>query len=304
QAGSDNNLRAILNYKNQWNSVASPYKTYNFSFDMALKKKKNASGFSTVGVNVFDDKAGDAGMGTFQGNLVYAYHVYLTEFSTLSGGLYGAFAQRQVGTGPLQWGNQFDGMNYNAALPSGEQLNTNSFSYLDFGGGVHWKYSISERYMTGNDQRTFNAGIAIFHVNKPKYSFFGTGERLNMKEVVYGNALIGVSNTNLSVVPGFFFSKQGVANELYLGSLLRYQLKENSKITGFIKGSSISGGLYYRNRDAIIADIMYEFSQYAIGVSYDINISGLKTASNGNGGFEVSLRFVNPNPFLYSKSRY
>src|SRR5271157_4268089 len=78
QAGSDNNLRAILNYKNQWNSVASPYKTYNFSFDMSLKKKKRGTTFSTVGLNVYDDNSGDAGMKTFQANLVYAYHVYLS----------------------------------------------------------------------------------------------------------------------------------------------------------------------------------------------------------------------------------
>jgi len=86
--------------------------------------------------------------------------------------------------------------------------------------------------------------------------------------------------------------------------LFRYQLKESAKITGFVKGSSISAGAYYRNQDAIIATILYEVSQYSVGVSYDVNLSGLRTASNGNGGFEISLRYVSPNPFLYSKSRY
>jgi type IX secretion system PorP/SprF family membrane protein len=304
QAGSDNEIRAILNYKNQWNTIASPYKTFNFSYDMSLKKKKKGTGFSSVGINIFDDKAGNAGMGTFQANLVYAYHVYLSENSTLAGGLYGAFGQRQVNFSDLQWGSQYDGMNYNSALPSGEQPASNSFSYMDFGGGVHWKYSRNERYMTGNDQRTFNAGISVFHVNTPKYSFYDTGERLSMKEVVYGNALIGIGNSNLSIVPGVLFSKQGAENELELGSLFRYQLKESAKITGFVKGSSISVGAYYRNKDAIIATILYEVSQYSVGISYDVNLSGLKTASNGNGGFEISLRYVSPNPFLYSKSRY
>jgi len=304
QAGSQTNLRAILNYKNQWSSVADPYRTYNFSFDLSLKKKKNVTGFSALGINLFSDKAGDASMGTFQGSLVYAYHVYLSDKSTLGGGLYGAFGQRSVNFGQLQWGSQYDGMSYNANLPSGELTGSDKFTYLDLGGGVHWKWSKNERYMTGNDQRTFNAGVAIFHLNSPKYSFYDTGEKLHMKEVIYGNALIGISNTNFSVVPGFFYCKQGKANELFFGTMFRFQLKESAKITGFVKGSSISAGVFYRNKDAIVTSLMYEFAQYAVGMSYDVNLSGLKTASSGLGGLEISLRFVSPNPFLYSKSRY
>jgi type IX secretion system PorP/SprF family membrane protein len=304
QTGAQNNIRAIMNYKNQWSSVADPYTTINFSYDMSLNKKKHVSGYSALGLNLYSDKAGNAGMGTFQGSLFYAYHVNLSEKSTLGGGVYGAFGQRSVNFTDLQWGSQYDGMAYNVGLPSGELGGSESFSYLDFGGGVHWKYSKNERYMTGNDQVTFNAGIGVLHLNSPKYSFYDSGEKLHMKEVIYANALIGVSNTNFSVVPGFFFSKQGKANELFLGSLFRFQFKESSKITGFVKGSSISTGIYYRNRDAIVACLLYEFSQYSVGMSYDVNLSGLKTASSGKGGFEISLRFVSPNPFLYSKSRY
>lgn len=304
QAGTQNDLRAIINYKNQWSSVADPYTTYNFSFDMAINKKKSGSGFSALGVNVFNDKAGNAKMGTFQGTVTYAYHVYLSDRSTLGGGLYGAFGQRSSDLGGLQWGNQYDGMAYNANLPSGELDGSENFMFLDFGGGVHWRYNRNERYMTGNDQRTYNAGITVFHVNSPKYSFYDTDEKLHMKEVFYANALIGIGNTNLSVVPGFFYSKQGKLSELLMGSMFRFQFKESSKITGYIKGSSMSAGIYYRNKDAVVACLMYEFSQYAIGMSYDVNLSGLKTVSNGKGGLEISLRFVSPNPFLYAKSRY
>jgi type IX secretion system PorP/SprF family membrane protein len=302
QAGAGNNLRAVMIYKNQWSSVAEPYSTFNFSYDMSLKKAKYTSGFSALGINLFNDKAGDASMGTLQGSLNYAYHVYLTDQSTLGAGLYAGFGQRSVNFEKLQWGNQFDGMNYNSGIPSGEA--GDNFMYLDFGGGVHWKFSKNERYMTGNDQRTFNAGISVFHVNTPKYSFYDSGEKLHLKEVIYGTALIGINNTNFSVVPGFFFCKQGKANELFLGSLFRFQLKESSKITGYVKGSSLSAGVYYRNRDAVVTSVLFEFSQYAIGLSYDVNLSGLKTASHGLGGLEIALRFVSPNPFLYSKSRY
>jgi uncharacterized protein (DUF927 family) len=37
----DRDVRVILNYKDQWRSVASPYKTFEFSGEMAVAKKKN-----------------------------------------------------------------------------------------------------------------------------------------------------------------------------------------------------------------------------------------------------------------------
>jgi len=38
-----------------------------------------------------------------------------------------------------------------------------------------------------------------------------------------------------------------------------------------------------------------------MGISYDVNVSSLKTASNGQGGIELSLRYMSPNPFRYGK---
>ena len=85
--------------------------------------------------------------------------------------------------------------------------------------------------------------------------------------------------------------------------MVKYYFSENSKYTGLIKRSSIGFGAYYRNKDAMILSTLIEFGQYAIGYSYDLNISRLANASNGRGGSEISLRFVTPNPFIYEKSK-
>src|SRR5688500_6785188 len=58
-AGANYDLQAILNYKDQWSSVASPYKTFDLSFDMKFNQKKPKKGFLAGGINVFSDKAGD-----------------------------------------------------------------------------------------------------------------------------------------------------------------------------------------------------------------------------------------------------
>ncbi|HXC03151.1 MAG TPA: hypothetical protein VNZ86_00290, partial [Bacteroidia bacterium] len=90
---------------------------------------------------------------------------------------------------------------------------------------------------------------------------------------------------------------QGPSMELLAGSLIRYKLKQDSKYTGRNKGTALSLGAFYRAGDAVAATMLLEYSNYAIGWSYDINGSSLQSASHFRGGTEITLRFVNPNPF-------
>src|SRR4051812_22885472 len=58
------NILAIINYKDQWQSISkTPYRTFNVSGDMAFMKKKNGNHLG-IGLDVFSDKAGDGAMGT------------------------------------------------------------------------------------------------------------------------------------------------------------------------------------------------------------------------------------------------
>jgi len=91
---------------------------------------------------------------------------------------------------------------------------------------------------------------------------------------------------------------QGKAKEFLIGTLFRYKLQQDSKYTGYKNGAALSFGGFLRARDAFAAQILFEFHQFAIGVSYDINVSGLKPATNARGGLEISLRFTNKNPFM------
>jgi len=55
------------------------------------------------------------------------------------------------------------------------------------------------------------------------------------------------------------------------------------------KNQSIAGGLHYRVKDAIIPSIAMNYNKFRIGLSYDINLSSLRTASNSKGGAEISI---------------
>lgn len=305
-AGAFKAITAVANYRDQWRSINSPYRTYSVGADMRLLKKNWKNTTLGIGLNVFSDKAGDGDLATTQVALSFASHLKISETQKISAGLQLAGGQRSINFSALTWDNQFDGFSYNASLPSGELAGNSSFLYPDLGFGLLWQFEKSEMYISGNDQLQANIGFSLQHINQPRLSFYSSAnDQLYMKYVVHGNGLVGIKNTPLSVMPGFVYYRQGPAQEIKFGSMLKYTLKEDSKYTGYIKGASVAGGVYYRFQDAVVITGLLELANYAIGVSYDVNVSELRTASYGQGGFEITLRYVNPSNFLYqNKARF
>jgi len=289
------NHRGILNYKDQWRSVASPYKTFAASYDTRFMYTKNDQ--FGVGASFYNDAAGDLKMGMTQFNMLASYQKQLTPEMGFSFGLRGGLGQTSLkGDVALQqWGNQYDGTVYNPNLPSGEVNAIDNFMYGDFSAGALWQYGFNENYITANDQFNIQFGVALDHINRPRQSFYSSkAERLDARFVFHGCSEIGISNTNLAVVPQFIYLHQGPASELNLGSMFKFKLQEASKHTMWIKSAFASLGGFYRAKDAFQLVGRIEFKGYSLGVSYDINTSNLREASKGKGGLEFSLQYIPP----------
>lgn len=95
--------------------------------------------------------------------------------------------------------------------------------------------------------------------------------------------------------------KQGKSSEIILGSAVRLMTKETSTAKGLIREGALSLGGYYRFKDAFIASILFESKNFAIGFSYDINVSDLKLATSKDGGMEITIRYTTPSPFEYRR---
>ena len=305
-AGVQHEVRVVTNYKNQWQSVGSPYKTFALSADARmLKSKKHHLG---LGLDIFSDKSGDANLKSTQVNLSLSGIINVSDYSKVSAGLMTGFAQRSITVDDLEWGSQYDGMNYNSALPTGETATAQQFNFVDLGAGIQYSYGNSEMYISANDARRINIGVAVFHPHNPTYTFYGDNTQiLHAKYVFHGNASIGVKNTNLVLKPSYIVFLQGATKEITPGLTFQYILQEGSKYTKNKKPAAFSIGGYYRLEDAFIAVAKFEYANYAIGFSYDVNLSKLKTVSKAKGGFEISLRFISPGAFskrLSGKSKF
>lgn len=304
QAGLGHDIRASVNYKDQWRSVVSaPYKTIYASADFALLQKQNGTHLG-VGIDVFNDKAGDAAMTTTQGQIHVAGILGLNSSNLISVGLSAGYGMRSMNDANLMWGNQYDGQQYDASLNSGEPTTYSSFGYLDIGAGASWYFAAGNSTLSSKDARIFNVGFSVQHINKPAYSFYGeSSNKLPMKIVAHGNASIGMKNTNLILEPSYYVAFQAGHEEFTPGIMCKYIIGQTSMYTDRKKSSAISFGGYFRVKDAFVPMIRYEFSNFAITTSYDINVSGLAAASRARGGFEVSIRFLTPNPFGAKGSR-
>jgi type IX secretion system PorP/SprF family membrane protein len=272
---------------------------------MGLMKKKKKTGFLGVGISFLSDKAGSSQLGTNQVNLSLAYHARLSSSNTLSGGIAGGFAQRSIDISKLQWNSQYSDGSYDPNLPSYEAGFSKNKTYSDFGAGLQLTHSSGETYASSNDQLYVNAGVAVFHLNQPNVAFYSSvKDKLPIKLVAHGAFRMGIENTNVSIDPSFIYIQQGTLKDIIAGTLISYKLINESKHTGFRKGSAFSFGGFYRVGDAIIPTVQVEFANYAIGLNYDVNISKLSNASLGRGGLEISLRFINLNPFISGNAGY
>lgn len=298
--------RFVLNYRNQWKSVTDPYKTFSGSYDAGLFKKKSETGYLSMGVQFLNDMAGSSQFGTTKLDVSAAYHVTIGLTSTLSAGISGGFCQRSMDGTNLNWDNQYNGTSgFDNTLPSGETNMFESFSYGDFSAGLMYSFYTEETNMSSNNGIRFNLGFAAYHLNQPKLSFASiVDEKLFAKYVVHGRAHFGLFSSNTAIVLQGLFASQGPTREIVAGLGLRFMLTEQSHYTGFMKESALTIGGAYRVGDAIVPQIMLEIANFAFGFGYDVNVSGLTTASNGNGGMEFCLRYINPSPFRYQNKSF
>ncbi|MBL4592304.1 MAG: PorP/SprF family type IX secretion system membrane protein [Flavobacteriales bacterium] len=290
--------RFLMNYRNQWSSIADPYSTYSFTYDTKLFKKATNNAKMGLGLGAYKDVAGDTKFGTTSILLSSSVLLKLDNSNTFSVGLQGGIMQNSISNSNLRWVNQYDGDGFDAAIPSGEDGSFNSTPFVgDFNAGVVWNYGTSEATITSNDLFSAQVGFAVNHLSRQRIKISNYDEKIYNKFTLHGKSFVGIKNTGFAVVPGFMFQKQGPSSELVLGTYLRTRLKNESRYTGIFKESAISFGLFYRLGDAFIPKIGLEIFNFNLGLSYDITASGL----GGAGGYEISLQYIVPNPMRYGK---
>lgn len=277
----DGDWRFVGNYRSQWSSIPVPYKTFSLAADTRLKTKL-VNDVPGVGLQVNNDRSGDSKFTTTQIFVSGAYIKKLTKDSAnfLSIGIQPGVTTKSFDVNALTFDNQFDGDQYNASIPSGESFDKTRITYFDMGAGLAYLWRKTNRTKV-------NIGASFFHLNKPKQSFFNnTSIKLDMKTTLSAIGQIPVA-AKLDVLPSVMYERQGKFQETLFGVFGKYYLKPVNGVE-----TAVSLGGFYRLKDAFILAANMDYRSFNVGLSYDVNISKLKEASNRRGGFEISVIYI------------
>ncbi len=280
-------FRASAGYRNQWfniptlNTIA-PYQTYQASFDMPLLRERLGNDGFGIGAMFYNDKAGDGALTTFSGMVSIAYHKSVDRYGRghLSFGMQAGVVSKQVNINNLVFENQLDNFGFNTNLPNGEtNYSGKALIYPDVNLGVVWSHAAKDNFH-------YYFGFAMDHLSRPKESFLNDGgtNRLPFRYNMHGGAEIFLnSDYTLSLDPTFLFMLQSNAQQYNFGLAINYWINDDV---------AIFGGPWYRVKDAVIFAAGVEFFNARVGVSYDVNNSALKAATQAQGALELSVQYV------------
>lgn len=269
--------RFILNYRDQWRSVTTPFSTLSFSADSRLVKNNKVG----IGALFFNDVAGDGKFRTVEFQTNFAYLIKLTTDSvhTLRPGINIGINHRQVNWDQFSFDNQYNGIAYNAALPTFENYQNQKNTNLSIGLGAVYEYFL-------NDHKKLTGGIGFYNLNRPNQGFFGEKVKRDIRTSLFIKGTYPI-NFDWDLIPSISFQIQGKYKEFIIGSSIKYTL-----IDRLGQYKAVYLGAWFRNKDAGYLSVGIDYQSWFLGLSYDINISKLIPASNLRGGIEVAARYI------------
>jgi len=283
------NHRIVANYRNQWSSILkqNAYNTYSASYDQKLPVGRYD--YFGLGGTFWGDKAGESEFATLQARLSGSYAKKMGGYRKKAHYLvFGAdigVSQRSINSHALKWPSQNDGQGRYDPNQPGEIIDDPNFLFLDMSAGILW-------FSVFNEDNNFYFGGSFSHLNRANQSFGDQNIPLYSKFTFHAGGEF-MAGKRFGFVPGVVTFFQGPSFQVNVGNSFKFLLGNSRR---YHQAFQLGAWARVANKlesgklvDAFILSTRFDYEQFTIGFSYDINTSSLYTASNGNGAFEFSL---------------
>lgn len=285
------NQRFTANYRNQWASVLkqNAYNTYSAAYDQKIPVGR--SDYFGLGATFWGDRAGSSDFSTLQLRASGSYSKRMggnrKKAHYLSVGADLGLSQRSINSQQLRWPSQHDGNGGFDPTRPGEVIANPNFMFVDMSAGLLW-------FSTYGKDKNFYAGAAFSHLNRANVSFLNQNIPLYSKLTAHLGGELPIAR-KMGLVPGVVAFFQGPSFQLNGGTSFKFLLGDSRRNNQAFQlgawarvSNRLESGLL---ADALILSTRFDYEQFTIGFSYDVNISSLNTATNGNGAFEFSLLY-------------
>jgi len=268
-------------YRDQWNSFANAYRTGSFNAEYKMPVGQSDNYFSLAGQLMFD-KAGSAGLTTTHVLPAINFHKSLSSerSSYLSVGFMGGLVQKRIDISKITTDNQYNNARFDPNHFSAEDLSNVNHSYFDGSAGISFNTEF------GNNNLLYIGG-AYHHFNRPRSSFYrNMNVEINPKFVTSIGTKLNITDYSAFTLQADH-SMQGSYKEIIGGIMYSHSLVETYDGPVYV----LHIGSMLRVGDAVVPTIKLEKERLAFALSYDVNISKLKTASMSRGGVELSISY-------------
>lgn len=247
------------------------------NFNLAFRDQD----WTSFGLTLISDKAGDVGLGSlgYMGNAAYHLSLDKKRRNVLTLGVqYGSVSIRVTDPTEANFETTLTGIG-----TENIDLNDVSAGYSDLNAGLTLVSKVGKTSV-------FEVGFAMGHLLKGEYQFSRA-----MSAVGGGNTNNEV-NARINAHTKFkFLASEGLALEpvIYFSSMdkiTNIQAQLNSTILiNAEKEMALTAGLGYRVGDAGLILLGMNYGLWKVGLAYDMTLSSAKDATNSFGGFELGI---------------
>jgi len=274
-AGSTEDFRFSINYRNQWPAIPGVFHTYSISFDRYMPNFN-----SGIGILATYDVAGSGDLSTTNVGLIYSYDFRITNNWHIRPG--------------VQFKFHYLGLNiykliFNSSLSPGGV--TPPIIPPPFESVADFDFTTS---VIAYDDKTW-AGITVDHLLRPKQSFYGDESFVPVKVNIFGGTQL--------IARGRLRRKY----DEILTIAANFQIQSSfyqSDIGVYYYRSPLMFGMWYRGipfvtsqaGDAVIGLVGYKTNDLQIGYSYDFTISNLIASTAGAHEISIIYKFTTMTP--------
>lgn len=276
-------------YRQQWQSVPVPFLSVMAAYDSrAPKLLPTRLGALGLGALVGYDRAGDAGLQWSVIGLGASFSRVFGQTNQLSLGLMWSGMQRAVRPNKLSFGSQYNGAQFDPNATNNEVFEALSATASSFSVGFEYQGAAATQRVG------WQLGTAMYHLNVPTYHFTSLLQQAEPEVLprVSAHGLLWFKPSERLTYFGWMIGQnQGKYNEIIGGIAAKYNLVNTLQRRIYLQTS-----LATRYSDALISGIEIGINDWSIGISYDINTSLLRAATQRRGGPEVTLLYTITKP--------
>lgn len=296
--GTKSEIELSSNYKRSETKDKSNFQeltqaTLTYPVKITTSSERQVGG---IGASFYKERRGFEGLFTSQKILLSgAYAFKMTELynSYLSLGIQGGVTQNKISSDGLRWGSQFNKFltgGYDDDF-TGETLSSDNVYYPTVNVGV--VYTIFDNENIFIRDRSIILGLSADNLNRPNTGTNGNGViRKNILYKAFGSIKMGVGQRNrVFIHPSFLILTEGNFYQINTGTYFSFLINSVKSKTSMM----LQLGSWYRFGDSVIVLGGFQFDQFKLGASFDLNTrtnTENMVFTQTSPAFEISVSYI------------